>query len=1022
MNTQEATSTSTIINTFTVFNVQGLAPKTVNSSVPYIHDVLHDNKQFFINLTETWLFDHKEAELQIPGYKLFRSDRKRINRSDRGRFSGGVAIYLRNDVAINFEESLVYSNGVVEVLCLYSKSDNIMVINIYRQPDNSKHRSTLAEFTSALKAISKILNPLNPAPTIFMSGDFNLPHIDWNKEMPSPSATAIEKLCFSALKSFMDCNSLFQHITEPTHYQGNVLDLLFTNLSELVYEVKYFDPLLSVSHHRVIEVSTTFSFGAKSYIDNSNKGQRTNVVPPLSTLNFQHDDIDWNSLEQDLLSIDWDFEFSKLSLEKIVQRLLDISYECALSYVPPKRNKQRVKSKIPKDRRRLMTRRRRVNQRLLQVKSEAIKLKLKKELIEIEKKLQSSYSSSRQYKEIQAIQSIKKNSKFFYSFAKQFSKLSSPVGPLKVGNKLVSGDIEMADILADHFSSVFSNPSHQAPNFYDMVNAETFPLLNEVLFDESDFIEALGNLKSSSGSGPYGFPSIYLKKCKTSLSKPLNILWHRSMESGKVPDCLKTTDIIPLHKKDSLGCPENYRPIANSSHLIKVFEKVIRKNLGSYLEENNFLNPNQHGFRNGRSCLSQLLAQYDKILECMEEGNGVDVVYLDFGKAFDKVDINLLLQKIKKCGIGGKLGNWLHDFLTNRCQTVLVNGCRSKVILVISGVPQGSVLGPLLFLIFISDIDLSVKQSSLSSFADDTKLTKSISSTKDASDLQCDLNAVYSWAVDNNMVFNNDKFELLRYNTSAVQVPFQYIDCDNEFILEKDSVKDLGVLMTNNGKFSSHIQNVCSSMKKMSGWILRTFKSRSKLVMLTTWKSLVLPLHDYCSQLWNPSKPGEIQSLELLQWYFIRKIKGTFFNDYWDALDCLNMLSLQRRRERYQIIYVWKIMEDLVPNPVIASDNDSSKLITFNVSPRRGRFCVLPNIKSTAPVLVKNLRYNSFHMHSCRLFNLLPKDLRDLTGCDTEHFKIKLDIFLATLPDTPNLPSLRKFCSASSNSIIDICS
>ena len=270
------------------------------------------------------------------------------------------------------------------------------------------------------------------------------------------------------------------------------------------------------------------------------------------------------------------------------------------------------------------------------------------------------------------------------------------------------------------------------------------------------------------------------------------------------------------------------------------------------------------------------------------------------------------------------------------------------------------------------------------------------------------------------MVFNSEKFELLRYNKVLESLQCDYVDCDNNIIVEKEAVTDLGVLMSNNAKFSAHIQNVCSSIKNLSGWVLRTFKSRSKLVLLTTWKSLILPLHDYCSQLWSPSKPGEIQSLELLQWYFIRKIKGMFFNDYWDALSSLHMLSLQRRRERYQIIYLWKILENIVPNPVVVNTNANEKLIKFNISPRRGRFCILPTIKSTARSAVKNLKYNSFHMHSCKLFNSMPKDLRNLTGCEINVFKNKLDVYLATLPDNPNLPSLRKFCPFRSNSIVDI--
>ena len=157
-----------------------------------------------------------------------------------------------------------------------------------------------------------------------------------------------------------------------------------------------------------------------------------------------------------------------------------------------------------------------------------------------------------------------------------------------------------------------------------------------------------------------------------------------------------------------------------------MFEKVIRKYMVQYLEENNLFNPNQHGFRQKRSCLSQLLAHYEEILCQLEDNLGIDVAYLDFSKAFDKVDFHILLKKIKSLGIGGKLGRWLYDFLSNRSQTVIVNGIKSKRIFVTSGVPQGSVLGPLLFLILIGDIDKDVQHSFVSSFADDTRAFKSV--------------------------------------------------------------------------------------------------------------------------------------------------------------------------------------------------------------------------------------------------------------------------------------------------------
>ena len=226
---------------------------------------------------------------------------------------------------------------------------------------------------------------------------------------------------------------------------------------------------------------------------------------------------------------------------------------------------------------------------------------------------------------------------------------------------------------------------------------------------------------------------------------------------------LKTSYITPIFKSGDQGAPENYRPVALTSNSTKVFEKIMRQKLQDHLEENNLYNNSQHGFRPGRSCLSQLLAHVERLISHLENNENIDVIYLDFSKAFDKVDHKILLNKLKVNGIGAQVFKWLESFLTGRYQHVSVNSYLSSKAEVISGVPQGSVLGPLLFLIMIVDIDEEVKYSILPSFADDTRLMKSITIAADIVQLQQDLDAVYKWTSKNNMTLNGKKFEHLTY-------------------------------------------------------------------------------------------------------------------------------------------------------------------------------------------------------------------------------------------------------------------
>ena len=345
---------------------------------------------------------------------------------------------------------------------------------------------------------------------------------------------------------------------------------------------------------------------------------------------------------------------------------------------------------------------------------------------------------------------------------------------------------------------------------------------------------------------------------------------------------------------------------------------------------------------------------------------------------------------------------------------MVVNGVRSPGAPVISGVPQGSVIGPLLFLVLISDIDANIALSFLSSFADDTRLSRAVAGVTDASALQTDMEAVYQWAQDNNMTFNDLKFEMLRFGPdTTLKICTSYTSPDGAIINIKDHVKDLGVTVSADGTFKEHITKICQSAKNMCAWILRTFKSRSPDLMLTTWKSLVLPILDYCSQLWCPQRKGDIQQIEEIQKSFTRKIPLPGREDYWNRLSSLRLYSLERRRERYRIIYIWKILEDLVPNFTVEKDQ-----VKTTTSLRNGRLCVIPSISRTASTRVTSLREGSLCVNGAQLFNMLPKRIRNMTGVELPEFKKELDSFLATVPDEPQSPGYTDARQAESNSLV----
>jgi hypothetical protein len=617
----------------------------------------------------------------------------------------------------------------------------------------------------------------------------------------------------------------------------------------------------------------------------------------------------------------------------------------------------------------------------------------------VEIKIQDILTVSRKQEEEKAIAAIKENAKFFYKYAAKYSKTKSNIGPfINEQGQSKHEPKEIAERLKVQYDSVFSQPDPEkkiqnAQKWFRDLN-EHKPQLTDFIFSHVDIEKAIDKLSNNSAGGPDGFPAILLKKCKLSLSKPIYSLWRESMDQGQVPLLLKQATITPIHKGGSRSEPKNYRPISLTSHLTKIFERVLREKLVAFLEGNNLLNANQHGFRSKRSCLTQLLENYDTILNLVEEGKNVDVVYLDFAKAFDKVDHGILCHKLKQLGIGGKVGTWIHNFLSDRTQSIIANGASSTLSQVISSVPQGTVLGPILFLVLIGDINNNTC-SHVSSFADDTRVLLAITNEDDVKTLQNDLKTIYKWQQINNMQFNENKFELLRYGKNQhIKDSTSYYGPNGRTIERTECVKDLGVKMSDTLRFTDHIETICTKVRQKCGWIIRTFHARDLHTMKTLWCSIVQPHIDYCSQLWTPHRVGDIQKIESLFRSFSNKIYSISDLNYWDRLSALKMYSQERRMERYRIIYIWKILEGISPNVGIESFT----------SPRQGRLCRVPQIKLCATGSIRAIREGSLHVRGPQLFNSLPVIIRGLTGCSVISFKHKLDKYLQTIPDKPKIP------------------
>ena len=439
---------------------------------------------------------------------------------------------------------------------------------------------------------------------------------------------------------------------------------------------------------------------------------------------------------------------------------------------------------------------------------------------------------------------------------------------------------------------------------------------------------------------------------------------------------------------------------------------------------NNLLSCNQHGFRKGCSCFLELLSYFHHIFENLGKSLDSDTIYLDFSKAFDKVDHALLIKKLQRYGIKGKLLAWIKCFLTDRVQKVVIDGKHSKSSIVISGVPQGTVLGPLLFILFLNDMNLAINYSKLKMFADDSRLIKAIhpcDAEEDQTKVDSDLQAVLKWSLENNMCLNEKKFQLISHHVHhlapnlnmrlLLNLPFtkcltdrSYALPNNVTLIASDTVVDLGISISNNFSFDTHICQISKKAHLKCNWILSVFQTRDPAHMMTLFKSLVLSIVEYCSPLWSPDNINEISMLESVQRRFTSKIYSFEHLCYWDRLKFLNLMSLQRRHERFQILYLWKIINDKVQNDIG---------VVWRLCPRKGIVISIPSMPSSVAKINSTID-RSFKVKSGKLWNCIPKLINTKTSLAT--FKNLLDPFLMGIPDCPPVSG---YSTANNNSILD---
>jgi len=565
----------------------------------------------------------------------------------------------------------------------------------------------------------------------------------------------------------------------------------------------------------------------------------------------------------------------------------------------------------------------------------------------------------------------------FYRYVNKKLSCCSGVGCLqRPDGSLTSDSKEKAELLNNFFASVFTVDDGLCPKLSRRISPDGVGLTS-ISFTESRVAAKLRKLKLTTASGPDGIQAVLLKNARESLSLPLADLYDFLFNLQCVPNAWKLARVTPIFKKGKPSDVSNYRPISLTSLCCKVMESIIKDDLLYFLLSKGLISRHQHGFLSRRSTGTQLLDCLNDWTLNIERKESLDVIYIDFAKAFDSVVHNKLISKLESYGIGGSLLLWIYNFLFDRLQFVQIDGFSSSTVHVISGVPQGSVLGPILFIIYVNDVcDLIVGNSSCKLYADDIKLYSTVDFNGISCDLISTLDNICHWSHIWQLNVNVKKCNVLRIGNSCV---FYDYFMSGIPVPRVEQVVDLGITINTDLKFSTYIDSCVSKAYSRSFLMFKSFTSRNPFLLTKAFSTYIRPLLEYNSYLWSPVDFGNITKIENIQRRFTKRINCMSNLSYEQRLNALGLQSLEYRRLFCDLVTMYKIVHNLFD-----IDRDSFIMLSDCNSTRNS------TLKIFKPRVTASVRAKFICVRCINAWNFLPCSTRSANSVSNFKNKLKL--------------------------------